>query len=89
MYLEHFHLNHTPFFEEPDINLFYPLGEREAVYQALLGDIIIGKPLIKFIGNEGSGKSLICKMIAANVPADHDVVYIDNPIGSFDDLLRI
>lgn len=89
MYLEHFNLHYEPFKEEPDVNIFYPGGQREVVCKALISDIITGKPLVKFIGSEGSGKTLICRIIAKKVPGNTDVVYIDNPIGSFDDLLRV
>jgi type II secretory pathway predicted ATPase ExeA/septal ring-binding cell division protein DamX len=89
MYLEHFNLHYEPFKEEPDVDIFYPGGQREAVCKALISDVIVGKPLIKFIGREGSGKTLICRIVANKVPGNHDVVYIDNPIGSFDDLLRV
>lgn len=89
MYLEHFDLHQAPFKEEPDIHIFYPGGQREAVCQALISDVIVGKPLIKFIGEEGAGKTLICRVLAEQVPTDYDVVYIDNPIGSYDDLLRV
>jgi len=89
MYLEHFNLHYEPFKEEPDVDIFYPGGQREAACKALISDVIVGKPLIKFIGREGSGKTLICRIVANKVPGNHDVVYIDNPIGSFDDLLRV
>ena len=89
MYLEHFNLHYEPFKEEPDVDIFYPGGQREVVCKALISDVIAGKPLVKFIGSEGSGKTLICRIVANKVPVNTDVVYIDNPIGSFDDLLRI
>ncbi|WP_028585399.1 AAA family ATPase [Desulfogranum mediterraneum] len=89
MYLEHFNLNHPPFKEEPDVHIFYPGGQREAICRSLIRDMSGGSPLLKFIGREGSGKTLICRLLAEQIPADYDVVYLDNPIGSFDDLLRI
>ncbi len=89
MYLEHFQLNHSPFMEEPDAHIFYRGGGRETVYQELLGDVVSGKSLIKLTGREGSGKTLLCRLVLENLPKEYDVVFIDNPIGSFDDLLRI
>ncbi len=88
-YLEHFHLTHSPFQEEPDPEIFFPGAKREEICQSLLLDILAGKPLIKLIGREGSGKTLICRVIVDRLPAQYEVVYIDNPVGSFDDLLRI
>ena len=89
MYLEHFHLTHSPFREEPDPEVFFPGAKREEVCQSLVLDILAGKPLIKLIGREGSGKTLLCRLIMDRLPDDFEVVYIDNPAGAFDDLLRI
>jgi len=89
MYLEHFDLQHEPFREEPDVSIFYSGGRREEVCQALVRDIVNGKPLIKFIGEEGAGKTLICKRLTEKLPENFEVIYLDNPIGSFDDLLRV
>ena len=89
MYLEHFHLTHSPFREEPDPEVFFPGAKREEICQSLVLDILAGKPLIKLIGREGSGKTLLCRLIMERLPDDFEVVYIDNPAGAFDDLLRI
>lgn len=89
MYLEHFHLTQSPFQEEPDPEIFFPGAKREEICQSLLLDILAGKPLLKLIGREGSGKTLMCRVIIDRLPAQYKVVYIDNPVGAFDDLLRI
>ncbi len=75
--------------EELNAHIFYGGGGRDTVYQALLDDVLGGKALIKLTGREGSGKTLLCHLVYENLPDDYDAVYIDNPIGSFDDLLRI
>ena len=89
MYLEHFHLSHSPFQEDPDPEIFFPGAKREEICQSLILDILSGKPLVKLIGREGSGKTLVGRVIVDRLPGQYEVVYIDNPIGSFDDLLRI
>ena len=89
MYLEHFHLTHSPFREEPDPEVFFPGARREEVCQSLILDVLAGRPLVKLIGREGSGKTLICRVVIDRLPAEYKVVYIDNPAGAFDDLLRI
>lgn len=89
MYLEHFHLSHSPFLEEPDPEIFFPGAKREEICQSLILDILSGKPLVKLIGREGSGKTLMVRVIVDRLPVQYEFVYIDNPIGSFDDLLRI
>ena len=89
MYLEHFHLTQSPFREEPDPEVFFPGARREEICQSLILDILASRPLVKLTGREGSGKTLICRVIADRLPAEYEVVYIDNPAGAFDDLLRI
>jgi len=89
MYLEHFHLTHLPFAEEPDPEIFFPGSRREEICQSLILDILAGKQLIKLVGREGSGKTLICCLIAERLHDEYHVISLANPIGSFDDLLRI
>ena len=90
MYLKHFHLKHPPFAEEPDLKIFFTEAGRGDVLNDLIRDIRSDKPLIKIIGNEGSGKTIICRLLLHQLPdKDYDVVYLDNPVGSFDDLLRL
>jgi MSHA biogenesis protein MshM len=89
MYLEHFHLSQSPFGEEPDPEIFYPEAGREQVRQSLVLDILNSRPMIKLIGREGFGKTLICRAVINRLPGQYGVVYIDNPVGAFDDLLRI
>ncbi len=89
MYLEHFHLTQAPFAEEPDPEVFFPGARREEICQSLILDILAGKQLLKLVGREGSGKTLICRLIAERLHAEYHVVSLTNPIGSFDDLLRI
>ena len=88
MYLEHFHLTHSPFAEEPDPEVFFPGARREEICQSLILDVLAGKQLLKLIGREGSGKTLICRLIAERLPSEYEVVRLDNPSGSYDDLLR-
>jgi MSHA biogenesis protein MshM len=89
MYLEHFHLSQSPFREEPDPEVFFPGAGREEVRQSLILDILNSRPLVKLIGREGSGKTLICRTVVNRLPGQYAVVFIDNPVGAFDDLLRI
>ena len=90
MYLEHFHLNQSPFSEEPDTDIFFPEAGRSEIVKALCADLRAGKPLIRMIGSEGSGKTMLCRLLLQQLPdTDFEVLYLDNPIGSFDDLLHV
>lgn len=89
MYLEHFNLKTSPFLEEPDAEIFFPEAGREDICESLLQDLESGKPLVKVIGEEGIGKTLLCRVLQERIPANYEVVYLDNPVGSFENLLRI
>lgn len=89
MYREHFQLTHSPFAEEPDPEVFFPGGRREEICQSLILDVLAGKQLLKLVGREGSGNTLICRLIGERLPSGYQVVHLDNPVGSYDDLLRL
>jgi len=89
MYLDHFHLTHSPFAEEPDPEVFFPGSRREEICQSLILDVLAGKRLLKLVGREGAGKTMLCKMMVDRLPAEYEVVFLDNPVGGFDDLLRV
>lgn len=89
MYLEHFHLTHPPFSEPPNPEVFFPGSRREEVCQSLILDILAGKPLLKLVGKEGSGKSLICRLLEERLPESCRVVSLEHPVGSFEDQLRV
>ncbi|MBW2329126.1 MAG: hypothetical protein JRF04_05840, partial [Deltaproteobacteria bacterium] len=90
MYLDHFHLNQSPFAEEPDTDIFFPEAGRREIFKALSDDLRTDKPLIRIIGSEGSGKTMLSRLLLQQLPeTDFEVLYLDNPIGSFDDLLHV
>ncbi|HEB48999.1 MAG TPA: hypothetical protein ENI89_00160 [Desulfobulbus sp.] len=89
MYLDHFRLKTSPFAEEPDPKVFFPGGGRREIFDSLLEDIRSGKPLIKLIGSEGSGKTILCRMLMEHLPEGYETIYLDNPVGSFEALMRV
>ena len=89
MYLEHFQLHTSPFREEIDPDVFFPDADRDAICRKLQDDIESGNLFVTLIGKEGSGKTLICKTLCERLAEDVEVIYIENPTGSFDDLLQI
>ncbi|NIA04736.1 MAG: AAA family ATPase [Proteobacteria bacterium] len=88
MYLDHFNLNRSPFREEPDPVFFFPEAGRLDTLLALVRDIEGGKPLIKLVGREGTGKTLFALLLTRKLPAGYDIVRLDNPVGSFEELLH-
>ena len=89
MYLEHFGLDRPPFKITPDTSLFYAGSKRGAALEALLYAIRSGEGIIKVVGEVGSGKTMLCRMLEVKLCDDVDVVYIANPSLSPDNILHV
>lgn len=79
MYLDHFGLHEAPFKITPNTGFFYPGAERGATLDALVYAIEQGEGIIKVTGEVGSGKTLLCRMLAEKLRTAHDLVYLANP----------
>ena len=89
MYLEHFQLHSSPFSEKVNPGNFFPGAGRADICKALLRDIRKGEKFAFLVGGEGSGKTLLCQVLARRLGGSVEVIYVENPMGSFDDLLRL
>jgi len=89
MYQEFFGLDRPPFKITPDTSLFYVGNQRGAALEALLYAIKSGEGIVKVIGEVGSGKTMLCRMLELRLNNKSiDVVYIINPSLSPDNILR-
>ncbi len=88
MYYEHFGLNSPPFKITPDTTLFYSGGNRGLVLEALIYAIENGEGIIKVVGEVGSGKTMLCRMLEAKLPKRVEIVYLANPRLSPDMILH-
>lgn len=81
MYLEYFSLKRHPFRITPDPSLFYSGGThgRGVVLDALIYGITTGEGILKVVGEVGSGKTMLCRMLEERLPDDVEIVYIANP----------
>ena len=79
MYYEHFGLNYPPFKITPDTQLFYAGGKRGLVLDALVYAIAHGEGIVKVVGEVGSGKTMLCRMLEKKLPKHIEVVYLANP----------
>ena len=89
MYQEHFGLNRPPFKITPDTSLFYEGNQRGAALDALMYAINSGEGIIKVVGEVGSGKTMLCRMLEVRLADDVDVIYIANPSLSPDNILHV
>ena len=88
MYYDYFGLKQPPFKITPDTAMFFPGGNRGAVLDALIYAILNGEGIIKVVGEVGSGKTMLCRMLEKELPENVEVVYIANPSLSPENILH-
>jgi type II secretory pathway predicted ATPase ExeA len=59
--------------------VFYSGGDRGAVLEALAWAVESGEGIVKVVGEVGSGKSMLARMLATRLPPSVDLVYIVQP----------
>ena len=89
MYLEHFGLQRQPFKITPDTSMFYTGNKRGAALEALKYAILSGEGIIKVVGEVGSGKTMLCRMLEVELDDNVEVVYIANPSLSPENILHV
>jgi MSHA biogenesis protein MshM len=89
MYESYFGLERPPFQITPDPSLFFEGGKRGAVLDALVYAIERGEGIVKVVGEVGSGKTMICRMLELRVSSNTEIIYIANPNLGPDDILRV
>ncbi|MFH2123122.1 MAG: AAA family ATPase [Pseudomonadota bacterium] len=87
MYLEYFDLKRHPFRITPDPTLFCPGGGRGEILEALIYAITTGEGIVKVVGEVGSGKTMLCRILEERLPASVEIVYLANPKLSPHDIL--
>ncbi len=89
MYYKYFGLKQPPFKITPDTNLFFPQGNRGAVLDALIYSIVEGEGIVKVVGEVGTGKTMLCRMLEIELPENIEIVYLANPSLSPDNILHV
>lgn len=79
MYNPHFGLNQAPFKITPNTEFFFHGGNRGAILEALSYAIKEGEGIIKVVGEVGSGKTMICRMLQSTLPESIETVYLAIP----------
>jgi len=87
VYFDYFGLKEAPFRITPNTEYWYAGGQRGEMLAALLYAIGQGEGIIKVVGEVGSGKTMLCRKLAAQLPDGIDSVYLGNPTLEPDDML--
>lgn len=87
MYLEHFGLDQPPFKITPNQDFFYPGANRGAILDALVYAIGSGEGIVKVVGEVGTGKTMLCRMLESRLPDSVEIIYLANPSLPHDEIL--
>jgi len=79
MYENHFGLNERPFRNVPDTKMFFNGGGRGDILRELRFAIESGEGIIKVVGEVGSGKTMLCRMLDESLSGKVQVVFLSNP----------
>jgi MSHA biogenesis protein MshM len=79
MYYDYFGLDEAPFKITPDTRLFYEGGKRGDILEALMYAITSGEGIVKVVGEVGSGKTMLSRMLEVRLSDTVDLVYLANP----------
>jgi MSHA biogenesis protein MshM len=88
VYYEHFGLKQPPFKITPNTEFFFSGGNRGSVLDALIYAINSGEGIIKVVGEVGSGKTMLCRMLQTLLPEKVDSIYLANPSVAPKDVLH-
>lgn len=88
MYYAHFGLKEPPFKITPNTEYFYNGSNRGAVLDALLYAITSGEGIVKVVGEVGSGKTMLCRMLQSMLPEQVECIYLANPSVAPEDILH-
>lgn len=88
MYSPHFGLKEPPFKITPNTDFFFSGGNRGAVLDALVYAITSGEGIIKVVGEVGSGKTMLCRMLQTILPEKIESIYLANPSVAPEDVLH-
>jgi type II secretory pathway predicted ATPase ExeA len=88
MYYSHFGLKQPPFKITPNTEFFFSGGNRGAVLDALVYAITSGEGIIKVVGEVGSGKTMLCRMLESLLPETVERAYLANPSVAPEDILH-
>ncbi len=79
MFLNHFGLRVYPYSLTPDTDLFFSGGGHGPILDTLLRAIISGEGFIKVVGEVGSGKTMLCRLLCQRLPANIQSALLLNP----------
>ena len=78
----------SPFSEPAEGKPFFPGGGRQAVLDEMARTLTGGVPIVTLAGEEGSGKTAICRLLKQAMTSGYATVLFPRTVESFDEVLR-
>ncbi|WP_058615934.1 AAA family ATPase [Tepidimonas taiwanensis] len=88
LYLSHFGLRQPPFDITPDPRFFFVGGQRGALLEGIAHAVFDTPGIILVIGEVGSGKTMLCRMLAQRLRDQCTLIYLANPSFGPQEILR-
>jgi type II secretory pathway predicted ATPase ExeA len=85
---EHLTPDASPFSESAEEKPFFPGGGRQAVLDEMVLALTGGIPIVTLSGEEGSGKTAICRLLKQRMTSGYATVFFPRTVESFDEVLR-
>ncbi|MGF1725765.1 ExeA family protein [Photobacterium nomapromontoriensis] len=82
MYQSHFEMVSAPFGLTPNTQLFHALPPHLEAIEMTLAALNMGEGIIQIVGEVGTGKTLVCRMLINQLPAHCDLAYLPTPASS-------
>ncbi len=79
MYLEHFKLTKPPFSLTPNTEFYCELSAHQEALNVLLFGLQQGEGFIKILGEVGTGKTLLCRLLLNSLDDGYVSAYMPNP----------
>ncbi len=87
LYLSRYGLTRPPFQITPHTDFFYPGGDRGHLLDAVVWAVLHNEGIVTVTGEVGTGKTMLARMVAEQVPEHVSLVYIANPSIGRDEIL--
>lgn len=87
MYYTHFGLYQPPYKITPDTGAFFRGADRGDILNALVFAIKNGEAITKVVGEVGSGKTMLCRMLQEKLSNDIEIAFLSNPNIEPEDIL--
>ncbi len=79
---------YSPFSENADVEYFFSGGGRGETVKKIRDSILAGMSFITLVGDEGAGKSMVCRMVQHEVPEHVLCVTLSSEVESFDEVVK-